>query len=138
MSPEDHDPHKNHQEEHGEHQHHDGHADHGGHAGHEDHGGGHRAHHAHMVKDFKRRFWVSLALTLPMLVLSPMLQEWLGLAEILAFPGDRYVLFALATAVFLYGGWPFLNGLFNELAKFKPGMMTLIGLAITVAYGYSS
>ncbi|MFO7974691.1 MAG: copper-translocating P-type ATPase, partial [Candidatus Hydrogenedentota bacterium] len=63
---------------------------------------------------------------------------WLGLAEILAFPGDRYVLFALATAVFLYGGWPFLKGLFKELAKFKPGMMTLIGLAITVAYGYSS
>jgi len=91
-----------------------------------------------MVKDFKRRFWVSLVLTLPMLVLSPMLQEWLGLAETLAFPGDRYVLFALATAVFFYGGWPFLKGLFNELAKLKPGMMTLIGLAITVAYGYSS
>lgn len=91
-----------------------------------------------MVKDFKRRFWVSLVLTLPMLVLSPMLREWLGLAEALAFPGGRYVLFALATAVFFYGGWPFLKGLFNELTKLKPGMMTLIGLAISVAYGYSS
>jgi P-type Cu2+ transporter len=138
MSPENEDTYKKHPQKHGEHQHHGAHADHRGHKDHEGHGGGHRAHHEHMVKDFKRRFWVSLVLTLPMLVLSPMLQEWLGLAETLAFPGDRYVLFALATAVFFYGGWPFLKGLFNELAKLKPGMMTLIGLAITVAYGYSS
>lgn len=138
MSPEDDDTHKTHQQEHAEHKHPDAHGDHGSHKEHEDHDGGHHAHHEHMVKDFKRRFWVSLVLTLPMLVLSPMLQEWLGLVEALAFPGDRYVLFALATGVFFYGGWPFLKGWFNELAKGKPGMMTLIGLAISVAYGYSS
>jgi len=64
-----------------------------------------------MVGDFRRRFRVSLILTLPILVLSPMIQDWLGLARALAFPGDRYVLFALSSVVFFYGGWPFLTGL---------------------------
>ncbi len=100
--------------------------------------GGHGSHHAHMVADFRRRFWVSLALTIPVLTLAPMIQDVLGLRERLAFSGDAYVQFAFATAVFLYGGWPFLSGLIRELRSRQPGMMTLIALAIGVAYGYSS
>jgi Cu2+-exporting ATPase len=91
-----------------------------------------------MVADFRRRFWVSLILTIPVLVLAPLIQELLGLEDVLAFPGDSYVQFALATAVFFYGGYPFLKGLIEELGRRQPGMMTLIALAITVAYGYSS
>ena len=138
MSQENEMSHEGHHEHHAKHDEHQHHAGHGAHEGHNGHGGGHHAHHEQMVEDFKRRFWVSVILTIPILVLSPMLQEWTGLAETLAFPGDRYILFALGTAVFLYGGWPFLKGCTTELGKIEPGMMTLIGLAITVAYGYSS
>ena len=114
-------------------------ADHAGHPGHEEHAGhDHHAHHAHMVADFRRRLWVSLALTLPILALAPLIQKLLHLEGALSFPGDQYVQFALATVVFVYGGWPFLKGIFNEVGKKQPGMMTLIALAITVAYGYSS
>ncbi len=102
--------------------------------GHDTHGG----HHAHMVRDFRRRFFISLALTLPVLLLSPMIQRLLGLETWLGFPGDDYVQFAFATAVFLYGGWPFLGGAVDELRGREPGMMVLIGLAITVAYAYST
>jgi len=101
-------------------------------------GGGHRAHHAAMIADFRRRLWVSLAFTLPILALSPLIQTFLGLEEALAFGGDSYVLFALSSGVFFYGGWPFLTGLFSEVKSREPGMMTLIGLAISVAYLYSS
>ena len=72
------------------------------HAGHD--------HHAHMAADFRKRFWISLVLTLPILVLSPMLQTLVGLREAIRFPGDIYVLFGLSSAVFWYGGWPFLKG----------------------------
>ncbi len=108
------------------------------HAG--DHNGGHSGgdHHAQMVADFRRRFWISLILTIPILVLSPLVQGFLGLEEAISFPGDNVVLFIFSTAVFFYGGWPFLSGLYNELSSAQPGMMTLIGVAITVAYGYSS
>jgi Cu2+-exporting ATPase len=117
------------------------HESHGGHAGHKGHGGegghgGHESHHAHMVADFRRRFWISLAATTPILVISPLIQKFLGFS--LAFPGDMYALFALSSFVFFYGGWPFLKGLFDELGKKSPGMMTLIALAISVAYFYSS
>ncbi|HXV23185.1 MAG TPA: copper-translocating P-type ATPase [Alphaproteobacteria bacterium] len=91
-----------------------------------------------MVADFRRRFWVSLALTVPVLALSPMIQRLLGVRETLAFPGTDYVLFALSAAVYFYGGWPFLRGLLSELGKRRPGMMTLISLAISVAFFYSS
>jgi Cu2+-exporting ATPase len=91
-----------------------------------------------MVADFKRRFWVCLILTAPVLALAPMIQTWLGLREVLDFPGDSYVQFMFASVLFLYGGWPFLAGIVGELRKKQPGMMTLIALAITVAYGYSS
>src|SRR5204863_2737992 len=94
--------------------------------------------HAHMVDDFRRRFWVSLALTVPVLATSEMIQHFLGLRGTFAFPGDRYVEFAFASAVYFYGGRPFLTGLVDELRKRLPGMMTLIALAITVAYAYST
>ncbi|ADE14824.1 copper-translocating P-type ATPase [Nitrosococcus halophilus Nc 4] len=94
--------------------------------------------HATMVADFRRRFWISLILTFPILALSPMIQEALNLKQMLAFPGSLYLLFGLASGVFFYGGWPFIKGLFNELKQRQPGMMTLISLAIMVAYFYSS
>jgi len=129
---------------HGKHAAHEAHAAHGekeqlaAHAMHGHQAGGHAAHHAHMVADFRRRFWVSLVLTIPVVVLSPMIQDVLGLRDVLRFPGDAFVLFGFATAIFFYGGWPFLKGLFEELGRREPGMMTLIGLAISVAYVYSS
>jgi Cu2+-exporting ATPase len=91
-----------------------------------------------MVADFRRRFWISLVLTIPVLVLSPLVQGVLGLEDAISFPGDSIVLFVFGTAIFFYGGWPFLSGLYDELSSGQPGMMTLIGLAISVAYGYSS
>ena len=103
------------------------HAHHQGHAG-----------HASMVDDFRRRFWISLALTTPVLATSEMLQHLLGLRGVLASPGARYVEFGLASAVYFYGGWPFLTGLVAELRKRLPGMMTLVGLAISVAYLHSA
>jgi Cu2+-exporting ATPase len=107
-----------------------------GHEGHE--GGGHMSHHAHMVADFRKRFWISLALSIPILFLSPMIQSFVGFKETLAFPGDMYVLWAFSSAVFFYGGWPFHKGLFDEFAEKQPGMMTLIAIAIATAYVYSS
>jgi Cu2+-exporting ATPase len=112
---------------------HDGHEHHDGHGGHD-----HTEHHKHMAEDFKRRFWISLVLSLPIIALAPLVQGWLGLKETLAFTGDSYVRFALSVVVFFYGGWPFLKGLVDEVKQAKPGMMTLIGLAITVAFVYSS
>ncbi len=94
--------------------------------------------HADMVADFRRRFWISLAITLPVLATSHMIQQFLGLRDVLAFPGDRYVGFGFASAVYFYGGWPFLTGLVAELRARLPGMMTLVALAITVAYAYST
>jgi len=91
-----------------------------------------------MVADFRRRFWICLVLSAPVIALAPMIQTWLGLRDTLRFPGDSYIQFAFATIVYFYGGWPFLKGLFTELAKRQPGMMTLIALAISVAYFYSS
>lgn len=90
-----------------------------------------------MVDDFKRRFWVSLAVTIPILLLSPMIRAWLGAGDALSFTGDTWVLLALSTFVYLYGGWPFLTGLIEEIRERRPGMMTLVGMAITVAYVYS-
>ncbi len=102
--------------------------------GHGDGGG----HHAHMVADFRRRFWISLVLTIPILALSPLIQSVLGIGEALQFPGDLVVLWGFSSAVFVYGGWPFLKGIYEELSGWEPGMMTLIAVAITTAYVYSS
>lgn len=98
----------------------------------------HSTHHGHMIEDFRKRFWISLVVTVPILILSPMVQHFLGLKEALRFNGDMYILFALSSFLFFYGGWPFLTGLIDELKKKQPGMMTLIALAISVAYFYSS
>lgn len=101
------------------------------------HGGSHADHKA-MVQDYKKRFWLSLILTVPVLLLSPMIQQLLGLDSILRFKGDLYLLFSFASIVYFYGGWPFLKGLWSELSAKNPGMMTLIAVAITAAYAYSS
>ena len=105
------------------------HSEHSGHGGHN---------HAAMVADFRRRFWVTLVLTPLVLLLSPMIQHWLGIATAIAFPGDEVVLFALSTVAYVYGGWPFLTGFTSELRKGQPGMMTLIALAISAAYFFSA
>jgi Cu2+-exporting ATPase len=99
-------------------------------------GNDHSMHHMHMIEDFKKRFWVSLVITLPIVVLAPMIQDLVGYE--FRFDGDRYLQFALSSLVFFYGGWPFLKGMVDELKNKKPGMMTLIALAISVAYFYSS
>src|SRR5699024_5337777 len=98
----------------------------------------HNDHHALMMQDFKKRFFVSIIPTVIILVFSPMIQEFLGLSDVLGFPGDQWVLFAFSSFVFFYGGWPFLNGAYQEVWDKKPGMMLLIALAISVAYFYSS
>ncbi|MGB9906041.1 MAG: copper-translocating P-type ATPase [Candidatus Saccharicenans sp.] len=115
------------------HDHHDHQASHGHHA-HHDHGAQHD--HSHHLADFQKRFWVSLVLTVPVLLMSEMIQQWLGFSFRLPF--HSYILFALSAVIFAYGGWPFLTGLVDELRARQPGMMTLIGTAITVAFIYSS
>ena len=93
-------------------------------------------HEGHTTADFKRRFIISLILTIPILALSPLIQ---GLFRFkLEFQGSIYLLFLLSTAVYLYGGYPFLKGLFREVRENNMGMMTLIATAISSAYFYSS
>ena len=112
------------------------HAPHGGHGQKKtDPHGGHD--HEGMIADYRRRFWVVLAATIPILALAPMIQGWLGLEDALRFPGDRYVLAGLSSLVFFYGGWPFLKGFLREITARDIGMMTLISVAITAAYAYS-
>lgn len=89
-----------------------------------------------MVRDFKKRFYISLALTIPVLALSPMIQEFFGFS--FSFGGDKYLLFILSSIVFFYGGYPFLKGIIGELKNKQPGMMTLIAVAISTAFFYSS
>lgn len=98
-----------------------------GHEGHD--------HHGMMISDFRKRFYVVLILTIPIMLLSEMIQHWLNIR--ISFTGSEYVLLILSSIVFFYGGWPFLKGWFSEMKTWKPGMMTLIGFAITVAYVYS-
>ena len=96
----------------------------------------HADHHQQMVLDFKKRFIISVLVTIPILLLSPLIQQLLNFR--FDFPGDKYFLFVLSSFIFFYGGWPFLGGIFREFKKKQPGMMTLIALAISVAYFYSS
>ncbi|ADR22049.1 heavy metal translocating P-type ATPase [Marivirga tractuosa] len=132
--------HKHHKhEESKKHENHSGHEGHG-HSSHSGHNPGHgemgHDHHKMMIEDFKKRFWISLVLTVPILVFSPMIQGFFGYEWLL--PGNAYILFGLSTIVYFYGGWPFLKGLKDELKEGAPGMMTLISMAISVAYFYSS
>lgn len=133
----------------GEHHHHHHHSDkqkghekhsnnirqvnHKEHTGH-DHEG-HDKHAGHSVEGFLKKFIVSTIVTIPVLALSHMIQHWLGFE--LTFTGDKYILGALATFIFIYGGFPFLKGMYDEVRTNSIGMMTLIGVAITAAWAYS-
>jgi len=109
----------------------------GDHSGHNPgHGKMGHDHHKMMIADFRKRFWVTLVLTIPILFFSPMIQDFFGYEFLL--PGNPYILFAVSTIVYFYGGWPFLKGFVSEVKNGAPGMMTLISMAISVAYFYSS
>ncbi|WP_202708547.1 copper-translocating P-type ATPase [Sporosalibacterium faouarense] len=129
--------HENNEEQNHEKHNHEKHNHEEEHQDQDDHGGhDHHNHHEMMIEDFKRRLFISLIVTIPILILSPMIQEWTNIE--ITFTGSNYVLFALATFIYFYGGWPFLTGLKDELKEKKPGMMTLIAMAISVAYLYST
>lgn len=132
--------HHNHNEHHGHEHHNHEHQEHSGSEGnrhtHSEHGGAHSGHHEHMVGDFKKRFWISVVLSIPISYLSPMIQMLLGYE--VNFTGNTLLLFLLSTIVFFYGGKPFLLGAWDELKAKAPGMMLLISLAIVTAYVYST
>lgn len=96
---------------------------------------GHDKHAGHNIADFWKRFVICSIVSIPVLALSHMIQQWLGFE--VTFEGDKYVLALLSTFIFLYGGYPFLKGLYDEVKDKAIGMMTLIGVAITVAWAYS-
>lgn len=119
----------------GHHHNHQGHTD--GHGGHDHHGshGGHDKHKGHSPEMFKRRFFISFILTLPILYFSSQLQTWIGY-EAISFPGSGWINPVLGITLYFYGGWPFLQGAWREFHS-RVAMMTLIALAITVAFVYS-
>ncbi|HEY7464916.1 MAG TPA: heavy metal translocating P-type ATPase [Candidatus Limnocylindria bacterium] len=117
---------------HDDHGAHGGHGDHGAHGGHGDHGG-HGAHAGHDPDAFRRQFWTVLALTIPVVIWSEEVQMWLGYTAP-TFPGSDWIPPILGTIIFAYGGLVFLQGARSELAQRLPGMMTLISLAIVVAF----
>jgi Cu2+-exporting ATPase len=100
------------------------------------HQAGYNKHAGHSIENFKRKFYISLILTLPILLLSPFIQGLLGIS--IEFPGDQWVLFLISSFIFFFGGSPFLIGALSEIKNKALGMMTLISLAIVVAYLYSS
>jgi Cu2+-exporting ATPase len=113
--------------------------DHAGHGHHDGHGHNHDDHGDHAHHDpaqFRNRFWLTLALTIPVVYFNHMFQELLGYSAP-RFPGSTSISPVLGTAIFIYGGWPFLVGAWQEARSRQPGMMLLIGLAITVAFGAS-
>ncbi len=125
------------------HEHHPNHMDHSTHdmAGmeHEHNHGqedGYNKHAGHSIENFKKKFYISLALTLPILLLSPFIQSLLNIS--IKFPGDQWILFLISSFVFFFGGSPFLVGAWGEIRHKALGMMTLISLAIVVAYAYSA
>src|ERR1700686_5033827 len=98
--------------------------------------GGHDRHAGHSVAMFRDKFWLSFALTIPVVFWSTDVQHWLGYTAP-SFPGSNLIAPILGTVVFVYGGLVFIRGAWSELADRKPGMMTLISLAIIVAFGTS-
>jgi P-type Cu2+ transporter len=100
---------------------------------HEGHAAGHDRHAGHSVAMFRDKFWLSLALTMPVILLSADIQEWFGYS-VPTIPGIEFVPAILGTIIFLYGGMVFIRGAQGELADRRPGMMTLISLAIIVAF----
>ena len=107
-----------------------------GHQRENDHHGGHDRHAGHSPEMFRDRFWLSLALTAPVLYFSEQFQAWFGYSAV-TFPLSSWINPVLGTALFFYGGWPFLRGAVRELRARQPAMMMLISLAISVAYLYS-
>ncbi len=101
-----------------------------------DHSLGHSGHHAAMIQDFKKRFWVVLALSIPIVILSEMVQMLFNYT--ISFTGSNILLFALSSIVFFYGGVPFFKGAADELKARQPGMMMLITLAVSASYIYST
>jgi len=97
----------------------------------------HDKHAGHSVAGFRDKFWISLLLTLPTLVWGHMLQRAFGYHAPM-FPGSQWIPAVFGTAVFVYGGWPFIQGAWRELKDRLPGMMTLIALAISVAFVFSA
>ncbi len=117
-------------EQHGQH-----HQNHDHHTELEGSGAGFDKHAGHHTPDFLKRFWITLVLSVPVLLLSHMIQQWLGFT--IVFQGDKYVLLVLGSIIYFYGGMPFLKGFLGEVKAGAIGMMTLVALAITVAYVYS-
>ena len=118
----------------GYHSHHEDHGHHDGHHDHESHD--HDKHAGHSVAMFRDKFWLSLILTLPVLAYSANVQHWLRFTPP-SFSGSQYIPLILSTIIFFYGGLVFLKGALGELRAHQPGMMTLVSMAITVAYVYS-
>jgi P-type Cu2+ transporter len=141
---EDHHEEKHHKDEsHKKHENHESHESHKGHESQENHGSHedshndqHSAHAAHSPAMFRQRFWLSLGLTIPVLIYSHHIQQWFNFHPP-HFTGDQYVPFVLSTIIFFYGGLVFIRAALHELKARRPGMMTLISLAISVAYIYS-
>lgn len=135
--------HSHHHHQHGEpekkpevHQHHPAETEQHNHHPHEEHAhAGHDKHAGHHTHDFLKRFWICLVITVPVLLLSHMIQQWLGFE--ISFTGDKYVLLLLSSFIYFYGGMPFLKGMVSEVKDKAIGMMTLVALAITVAFVYS-
>ncbi|WP_138994273.1 heavy metal translocating P-type ATPase [Larkinella sp. C7] len=115
------------------HEHHDAAKQMDQHQGHDKHAG--HIHAGHHTEDFLKRFWISMVLTVPVLLLSHMIQQMAGFDW--TFTGDKYVLLILSSVIYFYGGWPFLTGLISEVKSKNLGMMTLVAVAITTAYAYS-
>jgi Cu2+-exporting ATPase len=97
---------------------------------------GHNQHIGHNVEMFRNKFWVCLIISIPVLLWDPMIQQWFKY-QLPSFPGSNFIPAVFGTIVFIYGGWIFLQGAYQELVHKTPGMMTLISLAINVAFFYS-
>ncbi len=136
--------HQKHLHHHGEHErHHGDHTPAQAHTGHEGHHqppasvhARHDKHAGHSEGMFRDRFWLTLLLTLPVLIYSEIIQHLLGFQPPV-FPGSAWIAPLLSSVIFWWGGWPFLKGAVDELASRRPGMMTLVAMAISTAYGYS-
>ena len=126
-----------HDHDHHDHQAHEGHAARTGRSAHGDAHAGHDKHAGHSVAMFRDKFWLTLLLAIPTVTWSGMIQYWFGYTAP-QFPGSAYIPAVFGTVVYFYGGWPFLSGGYQELRNRLPGMMTLISLAITVAFVYSA
>jgi Cu2+-exporting ATPase len=99
-------------------------------------GAGHHDHHAMMEFDFRKRFFISILITGPILILSPTIQMWFNFT-VPQFPGYDYILFGLATIIAIYGGWPFYKGAYESIQKGILGMMVLVSLAVSTGYLFS-